>query len=162
MNVLMLATVAVSSYTATIQTDVDNTVVLKALNENLETQACIVAARDGVIAAKALIQANDENFFEFNQTLTCNGQTLGQFAKQFLFEDSNQANETFKVKASDLNLESQLCVDALVIGENQARKKYGLLSQDILCNNKSLNKFVRSFDNKQVVVQSQSATDITE
>lgn len=160
MNLVTLATLIATSYTASITTAQDSKLVLKAIDNNIETQSCIVAASKGLDKAKDLIETNGFNFYSFKKSLSCNGMSLSAFAEQFeenrlanLRSNQSETVSTYKVIATNQNKESQLCVDALAIGEDAARKKHGLLTESILCNQQPLRWFVKDFENKNLAIE---------
>lgn len=130
------------------------TVVLKPINQNIETQACLVAATQGISAAKELVRANNINFIEFTSTLSCNGMSLSQFARE-LGTQRKQTSETstrIALVAKNSNAESQLCLDAVTMGEQKARAKHAI-DTPVLCNGQNLPVFLRSFKNQDVEVR---------
>jgi hypothetical protein len=46
------------------------------------------------------------------------------------------------------NQTSQICVDAVLLGEKEARNKYDARGEAIYCNNKPIDQFVRLFSDK--------------
>lgn len=129
----------------------------KAVDQNLETQVCLKAATEGLAAAKTLVSQNDINFSFFNKSVTCNGESIRSFANLY-FKSAEEADEVNKpkmvaVKAKNSNVESQLCLDALLIGEEQARQKHDLQGVAVICNNKPLSVFVRNFERQNLTVR---------
>ena len=128
---------------------------LRPVNNNLETKACYVAATEGLDAAESFLQANDYSFATINNAVTCNGISIARFADKYAVKtNANEAAvekqlSTFKLVALD-NDASQLCVDAVVIGERAAREKHGITNEAVFCNSKTLRNFARSFKNKNV------------
>ncbi|WP_395344672.1 DUF3718 domain-containing protein [Ningiella sp. W23] len=132
-----------------------NNIVLKTVNNTTETQACYVAATQGIDAAKSFIRANGDSFASFRATVSCNGLSITQFAKKFAEKaDTEEVAPTFtqvKLVAMD-NDAAQICVDAVVLGEKEARAKHGIKTETVYCNRKSLSRFARSFSNKDVTL----------
>lgn len=132
-------------------------IVLKPVNDQVETQACYVAATQGVDAAKSFLQAKDYSFASFNSSVTCNGISIDQFAEKYAVKSkANQEaveQSLSKVKLVAMNnRESQLCVDAVLLGEKEARVKHDAINDVIYCNNKTLGSFARSYQDKNIVL----------
>ncbi|MFC4700208.1 hypothetical protein ACFO4O_08580 [Glaciecola siphonariae] len=132
-------------------------VVLKPVNNNLETQVCYVAATKGLNAAKLFVAKQDMTFSSFSRSVTCNGVSIEDFANKYAVKSNaneeaiKQQLSTYKLVALD-NKESQLCVDAVVLGEQRARAKHGIDDEVVFCNSKTLGSFARSFRNKNVTL----------
>lgn len=130
-------------------------VVLKPVNDNIETQACYVAATEGVNQAKSFLRANAFSFANFNSAVKCNGIGIADFAEKYSVknDDTETAVQeelgTFKLVAMD-NSASQLCVDAVLLGERKARIKHNALNDVVFCNDKSLGRFTRVFKDKNL------------
>ncbi|MDT0593393.1 DUF3718 domain-containing protein [Glaciecola petra] len=126
----------------------------KAVDQNLETQVCLKAATEGLASAKQLVSENDINFSFFNKTVTCNGESLKSFANLY-YKSAVDVNEpkVVAVRAKNANVESQLCLDALIIGEEQARQKHDLQGVEVTCNDKPLSIFVRKFERQNLTVK---------
>ncbi|WP_371195092.1 hypothetical protein [Glaciecola sp. SC05] len=132
-------------------------IVLKPVNDNVETQACYIAATNGLDAAKKYIESNDYSFVVFNSALTCNGISIKDFAQKFadkknaLADPLEKSPSNVKLVAVDNNI-SQLCVDAVILGEKEARVKHDVLHEVVYCNSKTLSRFARTFQNKNVIL----------
>ncbi len=130
-------------------------VVFKAANNNIATQACVLAATDGMDAAKTLVEANDINFNLFKATVSCNELSLTKFAKTYAKQDIVESNEqsdkteVVKLVAKTQTVESQLCMDAVFMGVDRARAKHNI-NGSVICNNQPLSRFVSKFKNKEV------------
>lgn len=128
-------------------------VTFKPLNESLETQACLTAATEGMRATRKLVRENDVDFGLFNKSVTCNGMKLAQFANTYFEQDTTEEPKVVAIRASNSNLESQLCLDAVLMGEEQARQKHDLHGVSVICNDKPLSSFVRSMTRDNIVVK---------
>lgn len=135
-------------------------VVLKPINETLETQACYLAATEGLDSAKAIVRKNRLDFAKFKATVTCNGLSLHDFAYEYGKKETTVVAETEQNKtasrvalvATNTDIASQLCLDAVVMGERAARAKYDV-QESVSCNNYDLSTFVRLFDEQEVVIK---------
>ncbi|MFC3120890.1 DUF3718 domain-containing protein [Agaribacter flavus] len=152
MKLSTIATVAVLSF-ASLSASASN-VVFKAVDDNFETQACKIAAVDGMDAAKDFIEGNNQNYKRFVFSVFCNGMSITSFAKQYHVESSeDEAEQVIALVAENSNVESKLCMDAVVLGEDAARQKYGFENETVMCNFKPLKKFVKQYANRDVIVR---------
>ena len=125
-------------------------VVFKPVNDNFETQVCLTAATEGLAAAKTLVSSNDMNYVSFSRTVTCNDQSIAEFANSHATQEASSGKATrIALKAKNTNVESQLCLDAVVIGEDAARAKYDVYGE-VLCNRRSLSSFVSRYADQEV------------
>jgi hypothetical protein len=131
-------------------------VVFKPVLENLETQVCLTAATKGLSASKDLIADNKLNYSTYTSTLTCNGSSLSDFAEKYAQQTSIKPEVTVSTMlvAKTLNSASKTCIDALVIGEEKAREKYGIIDEPISCNNQTISSFVSRYSKDNVIVKS--------
>ena len=152
-SIALAITLSLTSVVATA-----NNVVLKPINENIETQACYTAATQGLNAAKELVSKENINFGIFKNSVTCNGLSLVDFAQQYGEQSGEQnakseATETrIVLVAKNTNVESQLCLDAITMGERAAREKHAI-DLPVTCNNLDLADFVRSYKKQEVLVR---------
>jgi len=133
-------------------------VKFEALNDRLATQACIVSATEGLEAAKKLVQSQGVNFNTFKAAVSCNNQSLTAFSRQYATTAKSTLDDASPVKrirlvATTTDDASQLCLDAVALGEEEARAKHNFTGP-VTCNYKSLSNFVRRFKNKQVEIVS--------
>jgi hypothetical protein len=128
-------------------------VVLKPTDQKLATEVCIAAADEGLIAARALVRANKLNFSTFKATVSCNGLSLREFAETYGKKQSETEMTASRIKLvpKNENVESQLCLDAVTMGEQAAREKYSI-DAPVICNNRELGDFVRNFSSQTVLV----------
>ncbi len=171
MKLVLLSTLMASAFVvnAGVNTSPSSTqsMSFKAMDNNLATQYCIVAATDGLDAVKQMAKNDQSSFQELKKTISCNGVSLNSFSEKFA-ESVRQKNTTenlapssIKVLANDNTIESKLCVDALVLGEQAARQKHELPKAPIICNNKSLKDFVEDFKEKELIVQTSNTTTVS-
>ena len=148
---LSTAAIALTLTVASVQA-MAGSVTFKQVNANFETQACYTAATEGYSAARKLVKSNGYDFAEFKATLTCNGETLRNFAKQFEDAPASEA-KSIAIVAKNTDIASKACVEAIKIGENKALAKYKLQGEVIYCNNKTMSQFVRKYNDNNVVVR---------
>ena len=125
-------------------------------NNNVETEVCYTAAKQGLGAAKRAIKTKGLNYRTFQTSVMCNGLSLPQFASKFATLRSKGIEQkdtvtVVSISALDRSVESQLCLDAGTLGERAARTKHNLKSADVQCNGKSISNFLKSFRNKKIV-----------
>lgn len=153
--IMKLSTLAIAlTFTVASVQAVAQNVVLKATNDNLETQACYTAATEGYSAAKRLVRSNGVKFDTFNVAVKCNGVSIKQFAKQFADNKADENATELALVAKDSGEASRACVEALEIGEKQARAKYSLEGEVIFCNHREMSEFVRKYDSENIVIRS--------
>lgn len=138
--------------TITFATSVSATNVQFRQGDNtFETKVCYTAATQGLTAAQELVKASDNNFKRFTTFLTCNGKSLVQTARTFHEANEEQTQATRKVRfVTDEALESQVCLDAVMIGVNAALDKHGIQDDNIICNNRDIKIFAKKFAGKTV------------
>lgn len=124
-------------------------IVFKTVNNNLETQVCYTAATAGLEAAKALVAAYDLNFNTYSESVTCNGSSIRSFANTYSKTNAAAQQEKVALVAKDTNLESKLCLEAVINGEAAARAKFNIYDS-VLCNSQKLSTFVRKFKDQDV------------
>ena len=141
------------------------TITFKAVDDTLATQACYLAAKEGLSAARALVKKEKVNFNTFKLDVSCNDMSLTKFAKKYqakitaenTLESSVksivESKPTLTLVAKNNSPASMICIDALVIGEQQAREKYGIKYESIICNNAEIKSFVRKYQTQNFIVR---------
>jgi hypothetical protein len=130
-----------------------STVTLKPVNDKFATQVCYTAGTSGLESAIALIRENGYTYQSFKSDLTCNGVSVGSFASKYaLTPEKNQVASVTNVKLVATDNAAQVCVDAVLLGEDVAREKYDAKGEPILCNDKPIQQFVRSFKDRKVIL----------
>jgi hypothetical protein len=129
-------------------------VVFKSVVNNLESQVCVAAASEGLAAAKALVVKNGLSFANFTNHVSCNGRSVVSFSKRYQAEETSVTAAPILVNlvATNNNAESKVCIDALTMGERAARVKHNVMGASIKCNNKSLKRFVRDLEKRNVTL----------
>ncbi len=130
-------------------------VVFKPADENVETQICYLAASEGLKSAKSFMRKQSISFGGFTRAVSCNGLSLSRFADKYQKIASGEAklktDATIVLVAN--NSESMVCIDALTIGEKQAREKHKAGNSGILCNDKNIKSFMRQYKSQNFVVR---------
>lgn len=144
------------SISATSLSSMANEVVFKPTNDNIATQACYLAVTEGLSASEALVKAENIDFGIFKVTVSCNGLSLTRFTKKYqqpISEELALDDPTITLIAKNNDPESMVCVEALVIGEQQARTKHNVEGESIMCNSKDIKTFVRKYQNQNFIVR---------
>jgi len=136
--------------TMTFATSVSATnVQLRPADNTFETKVCYTAATDGLNAAYELVRKSSENFDRFTTILSCNGKSLVRTARTF--KQAEQVQSTRKVRfITDESLESQVCLDAIMVGADVAIEKHDMQNVNIICNNQDIKTFAKKFAGKIV------------
>jgi hypothetical protein len=159
---IVLATATLFMFTASATS---KNVTFEKSNESLETQACYTAAKKGLSATRALVRKNNIDFNHFKHNVLCNGERLTVFAVKHVRSragDPSLRKEVVKIvslSTLDRSIESQLCFDAVMLGEQQAREKHNLRSTKLTCNGKELSTFLKSFRNIKVITDQDMASN---
>lgn len=124
--------------------------------DNLETQACYAAASEGLNAAKKVLRAKKISFSQANERVMCNGLSMTKFASKYeaLRQQDNDEVTTVRIvalSAMDQSKESQLCLDAVSMGEHAARAKHRMQSASVKCNGQNIKQFLKSFKSVKLV-----------
>jgi hypothetical protein len=134
-------------------------VTFEKIGDNLETQACYTAATKGLSAARFLVRKNNIDFNNFKHNVLCNGERLTVFAVRYARAragDPSLQKDVVKVvslSTLDRSVESQLCFDAVMLGEQKAREKHNLRSSNLMCNGTDVSSFLKSFRNIKVIAR---------
>ena len=144
--------IALTLTVASVQAMAQN-VTLKPVDDNFETQTCYTAATLGYNAAKKFVRSNGLNFTEFKTAVTCNGLNIKEFAQLYADTPETEVPSTITIVAKDAEIASKACVEAIEIGEAEARAKYNLQGQKIFCNHREMSEFVRKYNADNVVVR---------
>ena len=85
-------------------------VVLKPVNANIETQACLTAATEGFGPALRFIRKNGFDAETFSATVRCNGESLRTFAHMYRNNEvsSNAKNRSLSKSAAKENVPSSI------------------------------------------------------
>ena len=144
----LLTTLAIATITFTTSVSAKN-VQFRQGDDTFETKVCYTAATEGLTAAQELVKASDKNFKRFTTLLTCNGKSLVQAARTFHQANEEQTQATRKIRfVTDEALESQVCLDAVMIGVDAALEKHDIQDDNIICNNRDIKIFAKKFSGK--------------
>jgi hypothetical protein len=145
---LALATIAfTSSVSAT-------NVQLRPADTSFETKVCYTAATEGLQAAYNVVRDSEENFARFTETLSCNGKSLVRTARTFYKNQNNEVEASAtKVRfVTDERVESQVCLDAVMMGVDAAFEKHNMKDRNIICNDLDIRSFAKKFSGKTVAL----------
>ena len=128
-------------------------IALKPINDNIETQACLTAAKDGFGPALRLIRSKGFYAEEFSASVRCNGESLRTFAYMYKNNKASDNAKTVALVAKNKDVASQACLEALSVGKEAALAKFDLEGENIICNHKAISDFVREYKTENVVVR---------
>lgn len=153
---MKLLTIALTlTLSATSLSSMANKIVFKPVNQKLATQACVLAATEGLNAAKVLVKKERVNFNRFKLAVSCNGLPLTDFADKYqpkIVQESDVASKpSITLVAKDTT--SMVCLDALLVGEEQARIEHNVGNDSITCNSKNLKTFIRHYEKQNFIVR---------
>lgn len=145
---LALATIAFTSNVSA------TNVQLRPADTSFETKVCYTAATEGLKAAHDLVRNSEENFVRFTEVLSCNGKSLIRTARTF-YKNQKTETETSPAKVrfvTDERVESQVCLDAVMMGVDAAFEKHGMKDRNIICNDLDIKSFAKKFSGKTVAL----------
>ncbi|MFT6270540.1 MAG: hypothetical protein ACJAVV_003379 [Alphaproteobacteria bacterium] len=153
---MKLLTIALTlTLSATSLSSMANKIVFKPVNGNIETQACLLAATQGLKAAKIMVKKERVNFNRFKLAVSCNGLSLTEFANKYQPQIAQEVDPQSKpiITLVAKNNESMVCLDALVVGEDKARKQHNVGDDSITCNDQNLKTFLRKYQKENFIVR---------
>lgn len=120
-----------------------------AVDQTLESNLCVVAAKQGYNAAMDTAKTfSSFNKQEFN-AIVCNGKRIFHFARQY--QNAKQAETvkqiTYRFKTLDNSTESRMCAVAAEEGLDKAISLGGKEVKQFVCNGKSIAYFARMYQN---------------
>ncbi|OUL58071.1 hypothetical protein [Pseudoalteromonas ulvae] len=122
-----------------------------AMNESVDTQICIVAAKQGFNAARDFASENGQYISRYNPNFYCNGQRINEFSANFTRVASQAQSEVKQVSlfAADEKHESNICVAAAKEGLAVVKSKTD--AKQIKCNGESITRFVKRYADKVAI-----------
>lgn len=153
---MKILTIALTlTLSATSLSSMANKIVFKPVNNNIETQACVLAATEGLEAAKVMVKKERDNFNRFKLAVSCNGLSLTDFADKYQPQLAQQASLASKptITLVAKNTTSMVCLDALLVGEEQARIEHNVGEDSITCNSKNIKTFIRKYQDQNFIVR---------
>lgn len=118
-----------------------------AVDASVETNLCLVAAKQGYQVAKDTAeQFSNINRTQFNSTI-CNGVSIRQFANKFNLQPANAEQVVYRFKPSDNSYESRFCAIAAEQGLQAAINLGGKEVKSFICNGKDIAYFARKYQN---------------
>lgn len=107
-----------------------------AADDSVFSNICVVAASEGVIAARKMAPR------EFSEDIRCNGRNIAAFSRQF--SKNERAEVSYRFVLADARPESLLCKQAV----SEGVASLGLTRQEldnIYCNGVRLTSFVKAY-----------------
>lgn len=157
MNKMMITTAILVGLGASANSTAKVTFELQ--DSSIETQLCAIAGEHGLKAARNFAKSKRADYNTLALTVTCNGYSLTNFSKKYAtpqFEAPALLQEQAVIPVSLVtgksNPASQLCIDAVTLGESAARQKHGIKNDHVTCNDRPLKTFVASFAKRDIVV----------
>jgi len=128
-------------------------------DKSLATQICVIAAEQGLRAARLFAKTENADYNTLALTVKCNGYSLAKFSRRYaeLRASKDAVSNEYPLApvalvAERSNPASKLCIDAVIFGETVAREKHGINDDHITCNERPLKKFVASFAKRDIIV----------
>ncbi|MBU2882554.1 hypothetical protein KO525_08575 [Psychrosphaera sp. B3R10] len=119
-----------------------------AVNDTQVTNLCVIAAEQGISAAKKAARFSGLNTDGAFNSTECNGTSIRRFAAKFKTQveqvEAEQVEYVFKAKVQDDA--SQICVLAAEEGINAAIKAGGLEVTSYICNGINIKRFARKYN----------------
>ena len=118
-----------------------------AVDTTLETNLCLVAATQGIDAARNTVDELSKHEFE---AIICNNKSIVRFASQHRTKSIKNADTkvtAYKFKTLDNSVETQLCAVAAQQGIEKARLIGGRNFKNIVCNGRSIAYFAKKYSN---------------
>jgi hypothetical protein len=140
----------VAALLVTFQASASENTKFVAVDQTLESNLCVVAAKEGYNAAKDTAKTfSSFNKQEFN-AIVCNGKRIFHFAKYY--ENIKQQSQpikqvTYRFKILDDTTPSRMCAIAAEQGLDKAVLLGGKEVKQFVCNGKSIAYFARKYQN---------------
>jgi hypothetical protein len=124
--------------------------VYTAGDDSTESTLCVIAANEGISAAKSYARNERINFARIKQTVSCDGLTIHEMARKAQADQYGQhemAQDDIQQRilfiATNDDADTQLCIEAAKRGTQSGA--YALaVRKNIACNGQGVAKFVRS------------------
>jgi hypothetical protein len=124
--------------------------VYTAGDDSTESTLCVIAANEGIGAAKSYARNERINFARIEQTVSCDGLTIYEMARkaqtdQYAQHDVTQVelDKRFVFVATNDDADTQLCIDAAKQGVQSGAYAFAVRKK-IACNGQNVEQFVRS------------------
>jgi hypothetical protein len=122
--------------------------LFKPVDDNIATELCIAAVKEGVTSALNSINVPGVNKRELAETISCNGYRLDEFADKYhtVQKTSSPGINSKKIKLVAAPGDASIaCIDAITLGVDKALAKHNSTGYNVTCNGESINVFVRAF-----------------
>lgn len=120
--------------------------------DDFVTNACYVAATEGMDAVKVMVEKRNLSFREFKKDVACNKMPIAEFAAQYA--NKKEPKDKVELVAENNNLESQVCIAALTESLADIRKRFKVNPDYIRCNQLKLTRFVEKYKEQAQTPQS--------
>jgi len=145
-NLLIALTLLLTATTASAS---NTNVKFVTADNSTESSLCITAAKSGLKSVKKM--SRKKPYYN----VICNGQSIQSFSKAYKAEPKTVADikvtdilaKKFLVIPANENSASKVCAQAVKSGIESVRNTVGFNVDGIICNGKSINKFVKQYNN---------------
>ncbi|CAM4169862.1 exonuclease III [Pseudoalteromonas byunsanensis] len=125
-------------------TSVSAQVEYSAANASPESKVCVIAAQQGLSAARTEAQKYGINISRFSKTLECNGEDIRDIAKQAGFVEAQTQDKAVALVAKTASAETELCIKAAKDGVASIAV-HGHKARSLRCNNLPVKEFVKQY-----------------
>ena len=112
------------------------------------SKVCVVAAQEGLSAARLAASQHGIHISRFSKSILCNGEDIRDIAKQ-LTNDTNTSTKQVALYAKTSTSATELCIKAAKNGLSSI-SKYGHKARSLRCNDVPVREFVRQFENTAI------------
>ncbi|BBN81383.1 hypothetical protein PA25_13680 [Pseudoalteromonas sp. A25] len=125
-------------------TSVSAKVDYTAANASPESQICVIAAQEGLSAARTEAQKHGIFISRFSKTLVCNGTDVREIAKQAGENSKGSAQKKVALIAKTSTAETELCIKAAKDGVASIAL-HGHKARSLRCNDMPVKEFVKQY-----------------
>lgn len=125
-------------------TSVSAQVEYSAANASPESKVCVIAAQQGLSAARTEAQKYGINISRFSKTLVCNGEDVRDIAKQAALAKAQTQDTAVALVAKTASTETELCIKAAKNGVASIAI-HGHKARSLRCNNLPVREFVKQY-----------------
>ncbi|MBD1583513.1 exonuclease III [Pseudoalteromonas sp. S16_S37] len=114
------------------------------VNASAESKVCVIAAQQGLSAARTEAQKHGIFISRFSQTLVCNGKDVREIAKQADQSINTLVENKVALIAKTLSAETELCIKAAKDGVASIAL-HGHKARSLRCNDMPVKEFVKQY-----------------
>ena len=131
--------------TATTATAANTNVKFVKADSSTESSLCVSAAKNGLKSAMKMVRE------KLTYNVICNGQSLKSFSKNYNAKHKQVVKapiKKFVVIPANENSASRVCAQAVKTGIQSVRSTVDFDVDSVICNGKSISKFVKQYNKK--------------